>query len=516
MKSHISRRDFLKLAGLLPVSVAAPGFVHSLDSLASAQQKAQNVIVVVFDAFSASNISVYGYQRETTPNLARLSERAIVYHNHYAGGNFTTPGTASLLTGVLPWTHRAFHNRETVQDAFVGKNIFAAFPGYHRLSYSHNPLVNVFIDQFKHSIDETVPRSRLFVKKSIDPLSIFESDEDIATVSWVRAMQNRQEGYAYSLFFSHLYDWINGSFEDNLIAGLKSQFPRGLPNIANDNYYLLEDAINWLNGYLGTLPQPLLGYFHFLPPHAPYRTHREFYGRFNDDRWKPASKPLDLFASGEDRQPEKLLSKRTSYDEFILYVDREFGRLFDHLESSGLLENTWVVLTSDHGEMFERGISGHKTPVLYDPVIRVPLMIFEPGRKRRLDVHLPTSAIDILPTLLHVTGQQPVSWGEGIVLPPFLDSSQNRSRSVYAMESKKNGKYQPLTIATTTLIKDRYKLMYFFGYDELGSGNERIELYDLKRDPEEMNDVYTSKRETASELLNELKGKLAEVDEPYL
>ncbi len=66
------------------------------------------MVVIVFDAFSAYNISLYGYQRETTPNIARWAERAVVYHNHNAGGNFTIPGTASLLTGTYPWTHRAF------------------------------------------------------------------------------------------------------------------------------------------------------------------------------------------------------------------------------------------------------------------------------------------------------------------------------------------------------------------------------------------------------------------------
>jgi hypothetical protein len=56
--------------------------------------------------------------------------------------------------------------------------------------------------------------------------------------------------------------------------------------------------------------------------------------------------------------------------------------------------------------------------------------------------------------------------------------------------------------------------MYFTGYEEL-DGEERIELYDLDNDPEELNDLSTSKRETTSELLNELKQKLTEVDEPY-
>ena len=57
--------------------------------------------------------------------------------------------------------------------------------------------------------------------------------------------------------------------------------------------------------------------------------------------------------------------------------------------------------------------------------------------------------------------------------------------------------------------------MYFFGYEEL-DGDEHSELYDLKNDPEELNDLSSLKRETTAELLNELKQKLAEVNEPYM
>jgi arylsulfatase A-like enzyme len=253
-----------------------------------------------------------------------------------------------------------------------------------------------------------------------------------------------------------------------------------------------------------------------MPPHAPYRTRREFYGRLKDDGWLPQPKPYDLFSREADRNAERIFKKRTSYDEFILYADEEFGRFFDYLESSGLLDNTWLILTADHGEMFERGIIGHTTPVLYEPVIHIPLMIFEPGKRTHMDVHVTTSAIDILPTLLHITGQQTADWAEGVVLPPFSDSYPDGSRNIYALEARKNRKHAPLSIATTTMIKGQYKLMYFFGYEELGKGGERIELYDIENDPEETNDLFQTKKETAGELFNELKLKLAEVNKPYL
>ncbi len=510
MKTQFTRRDFLKLASLFPLSIAAPSYLDSRIT----QQEHQNILIVVFDAFSASNISLHGYQRKTTPNLARLAERAVVYHNHYAGGNFTAPGTASLLTGTLPWKHRAFNHGGRVVDTYLNKNIFTAFENYYRLTYSHNPMADGLLRQFKNTVDDFVPRSKLFLNDdSFIPSTIFENDDDIATISWLRTLKSKEEGFSYSLFFSHILNAFE-KYQAREVANLQPQFPIGMPRVFTDSYYMLENAIDWFGNTLNNLPKPFLSYLHFMPPHAPYRTHREFYGRFKNDGWTSIRKPLDLFSRDEDHGLERTLRKRVLYDEFILYADREFGRFFDFLESSGLLNNTWVILTSDHGEMFERGINGHTTPVLYEPVIRIPLMIFEPGLKSRLDVHTPTSAIDILPTLLHVTGNEPKSWIEGTVLPPYSSEYPDRDRKIYILEARKNEKYGPLTIGTTAIVKSNYKLMNFFGYEELG-GEKRIELYDIKADPEEMTNLSNVKRETTSEMLHELKLKLSEVDEPY-
>ena len=137
-----------------------------------------------------------------------------------------------------------------------------------------------------------------------------------------------------------------------------------------------------------------------------------------------------MFFKEQSDSFDLLLKKRTNYDEFILYVDHEFGRLMENLESNGLLDNTWVILTSDHGELFERGIAGHLTPVLYQPVIRVPLLIFEPGRTIRQDVYSNTSTVDLLPTLLHVTGQKLADWSEGTPLPPFSTAQDSEFEEI--------------------------------------------------------------------------------------
>jgi hypothetical protein len=71
MSTSLSRRDFLKLGGLVPLGLAGPGLVRGLSRQAAQAGTRQNVLVIVFDAFSAYNISLYGYRRETMPNLAR-------------------------------------------------------------------------------------------------------------------------------------------------------------------------------------------------------------------------------------------------------------------------------------------------------------------------------------------------------------------------------------------------------------------------------------------------------------
>lgn len=509
MSNRLNRRDFLKLAGYLPLGLTFPPLVKTFKPLKSLQDSRKNVIIVVFDAFSAYHLPIYGYPRNTTPNISRLAERAIVYHNHYAGGNFTTPGTASLLTGTLPWSHRALQQYGEVDASFVNRNIFRAFENYHRIAYSHNPLVNVLLRQFIRDLDDYIPAERFMLTSDSFIPALFAKDEDIATISWTRAMKKGEEGYSYSLFLSELYH----SFQDQGIAALRPFFPRGIPSVELSSYFLLEEAVEKIANRLESIAQPFFGYFHFMPPHAPCTTHRDFYGRFRHDNLKPEAKPEDIFTQNKSLQ--YLLKSRVSYDEYILYLDREFGRFIDFLENAGLLKNTWVVLTADHGELFERGIRGHITPVLYQPVVRIPLLLFEPSREKRTDIYASTTAVDVLPTLLHVTDGKMVDWTEGRVMPPFSDPEQNRDRNIYALHAMKNEPRAPLTHASVMLVQGRHKLMYIFGYKELGEGVERVELYDIESDPEELNDLHTKQKETGAAMLNQMKKKLKEVNQPY-
>ncbi|HZM24406.1 MAG TPA: sulfatase/phosphatase domain-containing protein, partial [Anaerolineales bacterium] len=146
---------------------------------------------------------------------------------------------------------------------------------------------------------------------------------------------------------------------------------------------------------------------------------------------------------------------------------------------------------------------------------RIPLLIFEPGRDTGMDIHDYTSAVDVLSTLSYVTGHKTPEWEEGIVMPPYAATNPDSNRNIYVVQAIDNPQNAPLTEASTVVIKENYKLHYYFGYPETGNV-EIVKLFDIKSDPDEMIDLYSSKKGTALELLDELKRKLKEVNEPYL
>ncbi|MBC7876491.1 MAG: sulfatase-like hydrolase/transferase [Anaerolineales bacterium] len=511
MSKSLNRRDLLKLMAVLPSVYLSRFFQKPSHSYLDSELK--NVIIIVFDALSATNISLYGYQRETMPNLARMAEKATVYHRHYAGGNFTTPGTASLLTGTYPWTHRAMRLSSRISRDRRRNNIFNVFDRHYRFAYTHNPIADIHLQDFSDNIDRLKPQSELFLKNNLAFDRLFPKDYDLASVAWERIVNKREDGHSYSLLFSNLYE----AYTRGIIKDLSELFPVGVPK-ASGNDFLLEQSVDWVITQLDDVPRPFLGYFHVLPPHHPYSPRRDYVGRFRDDSvGYLINKPKSIFSEISGDVNLKYQGKeRQQYDEFILYADGELGRIYDYLRESKLVDNTWIVFTSDHGEMFERGIFQHRTPVLYEPVIRVPLLIMEPGQQERRDIHTTTSAVDVLPTLLKVTGQEIPDWTEGVVLPPFSETTPLEDRNVYALDATASPEDGTLNPATVMMVKGKYKLTYYYGYEQLENSGPLFELYDLESDPEEMSNLFDSSSEISQDLQRELLDKYKQVNKPHL
>ncbi|MFC1936747.1 sulfatase [Chloroflexota bacterium] len=471
------------------------------------------MLVLVFDSFAANHISLYGYNRSTTPNIDKFASVSTVYHQHYAAGSFTPSGTASLLTGNYPWTNRAFSQYSEVVENFVNRNIFSAFDDYYRLAYSHNPMADILLRQMLQQIDVFKPQQELFLERKHLFNRAFSEDYKLASLSWDRIINKNKGGgeiggYTNSLLLSNLY----GLYKQFSAAEYQELFPAGLPAIQGNNYFLLETAVDWVNQQVRSAQHPFLGYFHFLPPHASYRPRGEFINSFSNDRFQPLEKVDHILAPEEKISYQNFSELSRQYDEYILYLDAEFGRLMSLLETTGVLENTWIVLTSDHGELFERGVWGHNTKLMHEGISRIPLLIRAPGQKNREDVYACTSAVDVLPTLMHINGKAVPDWCAGEVLPPFREDEIDDQRPVFTIDSKGSMPKVPLSYGSIMMRKGDYKLMYYFGYPELPPDIPYYELYNFAADPEEYLNLFIYDRPRAESMEAEIKTHLAEAE----
>jgi choline-sulfatase len=506
----ISRRDFLKSATLYMMGLLGLSMQSGLKRLNETAGDTPNVIILVFDTLSARHLSLYGYGRLTSPNLARFAQKATVYHRHYAAGNFTSPGTASLLTGTYPWTHRAFQQGGVILRSLADRNMFGLINGsYEKAAFAQNIWADMFLYQFEKYIDVHVKSTAYSLEEQIhyndglwknDPLIAFRSFEDFLEQDY---------GIPGSLYFSFFDKFRAYLANEYGFRELRKEYPRGIPNfIKYKMYFLLEKVVDGVAQEISDLHEPFIGYYHFWSPHEPYFPHRRFIGMF-DDGWNPAPKTPHPLSS--DASVDELNRARREYDEYVANVDAEFGRLYDYLQGAGILDNSYLIVTSDHGQMFERGVNGHVTPLLPESIIRIPLLISAPGQSSRMDTHSPTSCVDILPTLLKITGDSAPVWLEGKLLPGF-GAERLDDHPVFAVEAKKNPSRSPLTEATLAMIQGDYKLIWYIGYP----GYDQVyELYDLASDPEELVDLSESHSDIALSMGNELKTRLAQADQPY-
>src|ERR1041384_5989624 len=419
--SKLNRREFLKISAALAASATFSGTSRVLSSRDSAASAKPNILVFLFDAMSARHLSLYGYSHETSPNLEKFAERATVYHQHYSAGNFTSAGTASMLTGMYPWTHRAFNYRSMVNRSLTDRNLFNLIGDeYTRFAFTQNLWADILLNQFEKSLDFHLPSESY----SEAVHSLFQPDDmrgDRAMAYYVfqdflnlRTLEPHPFPGSLFIATTELAEALTSNKDMSF-----SDYPKGLPTNYDFSYKVstvFEGVSHFIQG-IKAEATPYLAYFHFWSPHGPYNARQDFIGKFPDELRLP-SKPQHPLA-GDHFSEEVSRDNLLKYDECIAEVDAAFGELISDLEKSGVLQNSYVIDTSDHGELFERGEIGHASALMYAPVTHIPLLISAPGQKTHSDVHSLTSNLDLVPTLLQIAGKDIPSWIEGRLLPGF-------------------------------------------------------------------------------------------------
>ena len=167
---------------------------------------------------------------------------------------------------------------------------------------------------------------------------------------------------------------------------------------------------------------------------------------------------------------------KSVYDSEIKEVDISLGKFFNYLNESGFLSNTIIIFTSDHGEEFfeHEGCSHLRT--LYNELIHVPLLIYIPeGRKNIIERPIAAS-ISILPTILNILDVK-----EELV----IDGTSIFDEGHKEIFSEVHFQYNQSNLSKTVVIIDKYKLIYNENF-------KNFELYDLKNDFLEQNNIYDS------------------------
>lgn len=519
MKQKPSRRDFLKLLSAISlVPLANKVHFSPFDNRSiSSKKKHPNIIIFLFDALSARNISLYGYSRKTTPNLEKFAKKATVFHRHYSSSNFTTPSTASFFTSVYPWTHRSIHLYSPITEKIRPNNLFSHLSNnenYYRIALSNNLLADQILHQFSKDIDNLFPVGTLTDINHLYHDTLFKKDgtyssKGLDVLSF--RIRNSEDNLATSLVLSVLNEIIIAIRRELILKEIGGTYPLGIGHAHRMSYFTVDEIFNNLGTLLEDIDEfPFVSYFHFMFPHFPYVPSEKFLDKFINDGWKAIEKPLHILGSNESR--EKMVEERNKYDAYIANIDDEFGKFVTSLESMGLLENSYIIVTSDHGEMFERGHIGHGSPLLYEPIIHIPLIIKAPEQSVQEDIYSLTCTIDITPTLLHLTGNTIPDWCEGQILPS-LGGKTDSNRAIYSMQARENSAFAPLEEASFAIYKNNYKLIEYIGYP---TQRQPYEVYDILNDPEEMKDLSITNPSTVNELRTELYNKLNEVNKPFL
>jgi arylsulfatase A-like enzyme len=260
---------------------------------------------------------------------------------------------------------------------------------------------------------------------------------------------------------------------------------------------VVDEALSWLSK---SRERPFFLFLHAYDVHSDYGALPEYEKIF--------LRPYDGVVDGtteqllEFRQESPDLSTRDLEHLIDLYAagirqtDAELARLIDHLRTTGDLENTLIILTSDHGEEFlEHGSLLHAR-TQYDEVIRIPLLLRGPGVLGGRRVVDPVSINDILPTALVLLG---VAWdgaSDGVDLSPLWRNgpSQAVPERVLFGEADQHNERPDITRSARY---GRYKLIY-------NRLSRESELYDLRADPREQHDVSASRPEITRQLMEEL------------
>jgi arylsulfatase A-like enzyme len=383
---EMNRRRIGLLGLFLAAGSAVAGFVHC----SGKPPVPPNVLLISIDMLRPDHLSCYGYPRATSPNIDRLAAEGVLFENHISSSSWTLPAHAAMFTSLPDSLHGCTDTDKKLCDRAVTLAERFLGAGYATVGFFSGPYLHpafglgrgfqTYLDccSNRKELDSEPPS-----KWAMDENSMRKSHQDVTGPRVYAAVKSWMEKRDDKPFFMFVHLWDT--------------------------------------------------HFDFVPP-APYDTQfdPDYKGKITGENFffNPAVK------AGMDRRDlEHILAL---YDGEIAWTDTFVGKIREDLERAGILENTIIAVTSDHGtEFFEHGDKGHRK-TLYDEVVRIPLVLRYPAKlpqQRRVTEQ--TRMIDLGPTLFTLAGFEAPRDMMGETVRAFVEGQPDarRRRAISDLDS---------------------------------------------------------------------------------
>ncbi len=415
---------------LLPAAAAAAFLLLRESGL----EDRPNILLITLDTTRADHLSCYGYGRKTTPNLDRLASEGRRFENMVAVSSWTLPTHASLFTGLFPSTHGAH-----------------------------------FAEKGAVSLDQAIrDEAGTYADFRVNALPA----EAVTLAEILKAAGYATGGIGSGPWLKTIFGLAQGFDEYDCEV-------HSTPGRQEDK--VTDLAIPFLDRHQA---RPFFLFLTSFDPHAPWDPPPDLRFRFFPEEKLPLVQVDEAVAKEFDI---------SQYDAEILYMDRELGRLFNILKNMGLFDSTWIIVTSDHGELLgEHGLWWHGFS-LFEGEIRCPLIMKWPAGSQPLpQTEAACGQVDLLPLVLERLDLAAPGRLEGT---PLGRDSMAQVCELYRNPGNARLFGPRFDRKLSALIAGRYKLILSSREDDPDAG-----LYDFRADPLDSRDLSQAKPEVLEEL----------------
>jgi len=357
-----------------------------------------NVVVIVPDTLRYDRVGVDG-GRKLTPNIDTLAESSIVYTNALSTAPWTLPTHASLFTGLYPsehgvnWGHYKLNDGpRTLAEIFQSQGYDTYAISNNRLLKADNGFARGFDSFIELSEHRRISKWRFALRCGLLRL--------IAETIGIERFAGVDAGAAWT-------NWM-------LASQIQRSHERGRPFFTFVNYYEAHDPYEPPAPYLEA----------YLTPAQQAAARRMVQSR--EDLCAQACGVPDVLSDGEIKLLEAL------YDAEVAYQDAMIGRFLETLRRVGEFDNTWIVVMSDHGELFGEGGLVFHTAGWHYKLLHIPLIVHPPGGVEPTRVAAPVQPVDVFATLVNAAGASLPPGVTRAVPLPWQPSNTPRRRVCYA------------------------------------------------------------------------------------